>query len=168
MDIHIMDIHMKAITGPCWLHMVQVGPRWSWLAPFGQGLPCFALFDPVWSWLDPFGPVWPGMGPPWVPFSVWIFTLDHLKSHYDLRYYIKSTKYATNMHKFVLVFMKQIVWSFQRSVFYIRDKNALNLIYLRGKASQILSLVCATEWSWFLVSLGGMGCHKFWSQKQNQ
>ena len=23
---------------------------------------------------------------PWVPFSVWIFTLDHIKSHYNLQY----------------------------------------------------------------------------------
>ena len=38
-------------------------------------------------------------------------TIVHIKSHYDLRYYIKSTKYGqemcsftTSMHNFVLVY----------------------------------------------------------------
>ena len=52
---------------------------------------------------------------PWMPFSVWISSFVHIELHYDLCYYVKSTKYwqgkcsfEKNVHKFVLVFFKDI------------------------------------------------------------
>ena len=110
-----METNMKAITGPNWFqmalvrpswpHLVQVCPVWPYFALFGPVGPDFALFDPICSCLGPFGSVltcFDLFGPVRPVFQ---------KSHYDLRYYIKSTKYgqemcsfATNMHKFVLVF----------------------------------------------------------------